>query len=222
MSGNGEYIANRSTLVTELSLPEIGTVKIPIPPGTGGGCVTTGPFANITVPFGEVSTNTTTSSFKNPQNLAHTPHCLRRDLNPSVVNVSLTAAQVEAQLALPNITIFTYDIEIGADPNIQNLHAGGHFGVGRDMRDTFSSPGDPIFYLHHAQIDRIWTKWQNKNLSERQYAFSGTGTMFNYPETPDFQLNDTMTLGKLSPEGPQPIRDFMNTLGGPFCYVYAA
>lgn len=128
MSGNGEYVANRSALITELTLPSIGSVIISIPPGTGGGCVTTGPFANITVPFGEVSTNTTTSSRNNPQNLAHTPHCLRRDLNPAIVNVSLTAAQVETQLESVNITVFTQNIEVGANPAIQNLHAGGHFG----------------------------------------------------------------------------------------------
>lgn len=88
------------------------------------------------------------------------------------------------------------------------------------MRDTFSSPGDPIFYLHHAQLDRLWTKWQNLNLTDRQYAISDTGTFFNYPESPTFQLNDTITLEKLG--GTRPIRDVLNTLGGPFCYEYAA
>lgn len=88
------------------------------------------------------------------------------------------------------------------------------------MRDTFSSPADPIFYLHHAQVDRLWTMWQNANLAERQYAISGTGTMFNYPSSPEFQLNDTISLEILSPEGPRPIREFMNTFDGPFCYKY--
>lgn len=88
------------------------------------------------------------------------------------------------------------------------------------MRDTFSSPGDPVFYLHHAQIDRLWTLWQEQNPAERQYAIEGTGTAFDYPSSPVEQLNDTIHLGKLSPEGPRPVRDFMNTLGGPFCYKY--
>jgi Common central domain of tyrosinase len=25
--------------------------------------------------------------------------------------------------------------------------------------DLFTSPGDPAFYLHHGQIDRLWTLW---------------------------------------------------------------
>lgn len=31
------------------------------------------------------------------------------------------------------------------------------------MTDTFASPGDPIFFLHHAQIDRVWALWQKKD-----------------------------------------------------------
>ena len=89
-----------------------------------------------------------------------------------------------------------------------------------DMIDVFSSPADPIFFLHHAQIDRLWTLWQQRDLAERQYAISGTGTFLNYPPSPVFQLNDTIDLGKLSPDGPRPIRDFLNTVDGPFCYEY--
>lgn len=103
-------------------------------------------------------------------------------------------------------------------PHAHILKLSSHEGVGRDMRDTFSSPGDPIFYLHHAQLDRLWTMWQNQNLTDRQYGLSGTGTMFNYPPSPEFQLNDTITMEKLG--GPYPIRDFLNTRDGPFCYEY--
>jgi hypothetical protein len=28
------------------------------------------------------------------------------------------------------------------------------------MQDGFFSPNDPIFYLHHAMIDRVWREWQ--------------------------------------------------------------
>ena len=24
---------------------------------------------------------------------------------------------------------------------------------------TAASPGDPIFWLHHAQVDRLWSRW---------------------------------------------------------------
>jgi hypothetical protein len=28
------------------------------------------------------------------------------------------------------------------------------------MQDGFYSPNDPIFYLHHAMVDRVWREWQ--------------------------------------------------------------
>lgn len=93
--------------------------------------------------------------------------------------------------------------------------------IGGDAIDFFSSPGDPAFYFHHAQLDRLWTLWQARDPATRQFAISGTGTIDNAPPSPPFRLNDTITLGKLSPVGPQPIRDFLNTKGGPFCYEYA-
>ncbi|MCJ1425329.1 hypothetical protein MMC29_003217 [Sticta canariensis] len=221
MSGNGEFIPNRSPIVTNINLPPVPFINITIPPGTGGGCVTTGPFANITVPFGQILAPLNSSLLNNPQNLAYTPHCLRRDLNLKVAGPSLTSANVEILLDSPNITVFNQVIENGNGNGDLSLHGGGHIGVGGDLRDTFTSPGDPIFYLHHAQLDRLWTLWQERDPQERQYAISGTGTLFNYPPSPEFQLNDTIHLGKLSPGGPQPIRDFLNARGGSFCYEYA-
>lgn len=128
MSGNGQFIANRSDDITIIDLPEPGYVRIPTPPGTGGGCVTTGPFANITVPFGEIGGNINASLLNNPKNLAYKPHCLRRDLNPTVVVPAWTTAVVEDLLQSPNISIFTHVIELGDQVNVTNVHGAGHFG----------------------------------------------------------------------------------------------
>ena len=40
------------------------------------------------------------------------------------------------------------------------LHNMIHRFVGGDMMTT-TSPNDPVFYLHHANIDRIWSAWQD-------------------------------------------------------------
>ncbi|MCJ1263748.1 hypothetical protein MMC22_003618 [Lobaria immixta] len=220
MSGNGEFIPNRPTIVNIINLPTLPLINSSRSPGSGGGCVTTGPFAYAQVPFAPTGETLDTSFLNNPHNLDYQPHCLRRDLNVPLMRRSFTSANVERLLESPNITYFNNEIEIGQDLNYTNLHGAGHFGVGQDMRDTFTSPGDPIFFLHHAQVDRLWYLWQNRNLTERQYAITGTGTMFNYPPSPEFRLNDTVDLEVLSPGGPRPIREVMNTLGGPFCYKY--
>lgn len=41
-------------------------------------------------------------------------------------------------------------------------HNGVHVAVGETM-GTFRSPLDPIFWLHHCNVDRLWAEWQEKN-----------------------------------------------------------
>lgn len=45
------------------------------------------------------------------------------------------------------------------------IHAGVHNAVGGDMAGA-SSPSDPLFWLHHANIDRIWSSWQKAHTKE--------------------------------------------------------
>ena len=41
------------------------------------------------------------------------------------------------------------------------------------VQNLASSPGDPLFYLHHAYIDKLWWEWQSRNLSTRLTDISG-------------------------------------------------
>jgi hypothetical protein len=38
-------------------------------------------------------------------------------------------------------------------------HARPHLFIGGAM-NTFASPDDPIFWLHHTFVDKIWAMWQ--------------------------------------------------------------
>ena len=38
----------------------------------------------------------------------------------------------------------------------QNPHSFTHFALGGDMAEFSTVGGDPMFYLHHANMDRIW------------------------------------------------------------------
>lgn len=42
------------------------------------------------------------------------------------------------------------------------------------MLDVVSSPGDPLFYLHHTNLDRLWWQWQSVNLTARLNDISGS------------------------------------------------
>jgi hypothetical protein len=49
---------------------------------------------------------------------------------------------------------------LGFNPRLdQNPHFFTHFGLGGDMAEFSTVGGDPIFYLHHANIDRLWESW---------------------------------------------------------------
>ena len=39
-------------------------------------------------------------------------------------------------------------------------HANPHNLLGGHIR-SFSSPADPLFFSHHAFIDKVWDMWQN-------------------------------------------------------------
>jgi N-acetylneuraminic acid mutarotase len=49
---------------------------------------------------------------------------------------------------------------LGFNPRLdQNPHFFTHFALGGDMAEFSTVGGDPMFYLHHANIDRLWESW---------------------------------------------------------------
>ena len=62
---------------------------------------------------------------------------------------------------------------LGFNPRLdQNPHFFTHLALGGDMADFSTVGGDPMFYLHHANIDRIWESWNrlgNKNPTDPKY-----------------------------------------------------
>lgn len=41
------------------------------------------------------------------------------------------------------------------------------------MTQTATSPGDPVFFLHHVFINMLWAKWQLVDPSNRTYWIGG-------------------------------------------------
>lgn len=56
---------------------------------------------------------------------------------------------------------FTYCLEGWADNLPGHNHV--HSWVGGVMNNTSHSPADPIFWLHHCEIDRLWWIWQQSH-----------------------------------------------------------
>lgn len=86
------------------------------------------------------------------------------------------------------------------------MHGRGHGYVGGDMDGSSASPNDPIFFLHHAQVDRMWAAWQAANLAsgdaERMADYGNPGfpdayrgPLFNFTEVDASELLDYQALG---------------------------
>jgi tyrosinase len=63
-------------------------------------------------------------------------------------------------------TTFMPDFESGADGFTLALeirpHGEIHDLIGGDMGSTLTAARDPVFWLHHTNIDRLWTVWLNQ------------------------------------------------------------
>lgn len=54
---------------------------------------------------------------------------------------------------------------------VEMLHGLPHIEIGGDMSNGFFSPSDPVFYLHHAFIDKIWRDWQLAGANDKFDGF---------------------------------------------------
>ncbi|KAK5937272.1 hypothetical protein PMZ80_010572 [Knufia obscura] len=215
MSGNGQYAEHNCT-------DALGNGINCIPPGEGGGCVTTGPFKDYTVNLGPLfpglrltdgSLTAVNSSFE------HNPRCLRRDINPWVSSQwSTDAESFDLIKNYKNITTFQNHMQ-GDFPNgFFGVHSAGHYTIGGDPGgDFFVSPAEPAFYLHHAQIDRTWWMWQNLDPANRINAYDGPTIVFD-ETSPRGKLTDNLNMGNLGTS--RQAKEVMDTTHGPLCYIY--
>ncbi|KAF8756035.1 Common central domain of tyrosinase [Rhizoctonia solani] len=137
-------------------------------------CVKKGPYAGMRVNFPE-------------------PHCLRRSFNlTSDMPGNWTSSVVKKIMDYPDYIRFWNDTERIPHDNI-------HRAVGGDLRRQFS-PNEPLFFVHHAQVDRMWTLWQG------QYNVNTAS------------LDDTMKFLGLAED--RSVKSLMDTLSNGLCYKY--
>ncbi|KAI9327916.1 hypothetical protein BDR26DRAFT_874772 [Obelidium mucronatum] len=116
----------------------------------------------------------------------------------------------------------TYDQLRGDDTS--NYHGSGHIsigGTGCDMSDSLWSPRDPVFYLHHAYVDKIYWKWQQLCPTYKN-SYNGNLASGSNPNNP--------LLGNSRPVNPnQPLDswtgltagDMFDTNNDFLCYTYS-
>ena len=134
--------------------------------GPRGGTVTSGYFAE-------------TATTQNP--LGWTIHLGLRPFGSALsrtgtddVGLLPSQAAVIEVLEKTRFSTFRPALEGGNElsPGHGDMHNGVHRWVHGDMF-SMSSPNDPIFFMHHAQIDRIWAIWQRKHPGVANYNDAG-------------------------------------------------
>ncbi|KAI0132820.1 hypothetical protein BJ170DRAFT_615493 [Xylariales sp. AK1849] len=218
LSGNGIY-----SPYPGITFPLYPPPMHVLPPDAGGGCVDSGPFANMTVNLGpvfpfapDVPTN------PQPDGLGYNPRCLRRDVNRNAARETTTNYTAALITNSSNLGDFQDTMNGRPDWGQWGVHTSGHMTIGGDPGgDFFVAPGDPAFYLHHGQIDRVYWIWQLQDLEKRLGEVAGTITPGNSPPSRNGTADDELDLGFLAEK--VRLGDALTTIGGiggTFCYVY--
>lgn len=190
----------------------IPTGATPFPPDSApvGSCINTGRFAKYQNPIGP------------GYNFTYHPHCMQRNFQNDYADKYLTWKEnVLPLLRKTNYVDFSHNLDhdAGNTGATTGIHGYGHYAVGGEMGNFWTSSNDPLFFMHHAQLDRIWALWQS--LSPRNVFDMGGST---YPNgTGHTDLNYTVfMIEELGPEIPiYKLMDTKNENGeGILCYEY--
>ncbi|KAK8062541.1 tyrosinase [Apiospora hydei] len=99
----------------------------------------------------------------------------------------------------------------------QGPHGISHNSIGSVMADVRSSPGDPIFWMHHLYIDRVFSAWQDRDASgARKRTVDGCADG-NRPCTP-LTMQTNIPMGGLLKD--VTVGQVMDTMSGAMCYKF--
>jgi tyrosinase len=109
-----------------------------------------------------------------------------------------------------------------------------HLGIGGEMPTISSTNGilfdklreailtylDPLFFVHHAQIDRLWWLWQQRNPTKRNHEFFGSHeSKDSMNGSGAATLEDKIMMLGLAQD--RPVHDVLTTSSDILCYKYS-
>lgn len=112
------------------------------------------------------------------------PHTVTRNIG--AFSVLPDAASVAAAMGNGTFNPFASALE--------GIHNSGHVWVGGSMMGVPMAPADPIFWMHHAEIDRIWAEWQAANPGQNPGLAGSAAIMDPWSEN-ETDTRDISTLG---------------------------
>ncbi|KAF9647450.1 Di-copper centre-containing protein [Thelephora ganbajun] len=198
-----------------------------------------------------------TGGFKDIRVAYPVPHNIRRNytLQPFLAGLSGFGSLSVDPLLMINTTFtktvvdftvnsFTGDY-INFQTHLENIgrpHPGPHLILGGDNSGLCPfglqppacytgmkwAPNDPMFYLHHTMVDKIWYDWQHRNSSNKNTFGGGSISVQVDPSQASKYPTGAPPLLNLSSVIPSDglwesvtIGDVMDTMSGKLCYIYA-
>jgi tyrosinase len=127
--GNGDYEAHNCT-------PALPTGLNCIPPGDGGGCVTTGPYAGVLANISATAPTLQVPEVAAGAFLGYQPRCIRRDISPWVTQRWSGDNESYDLITNPiwsdSIGPFQTHLQGNFTAGFYGLHTAGHFAFGGD------------------------------------------------------------------------------------------
>ena len=117
-------------------------------------------------------------------NLMSGPHTVNRNIGMSATLPN--AAAVASVLANTTFNAFA--------PSLEGVHNSGHVWVGGTMQSILTAPCDPVFWMHHAEIDRLWSVWQAAHPGQNPPLTGAAATMDPWTES-EVDTRDMLALG---------------------------
>ena len=109
-------------------------------------------------------------------------------------NASIPATKnIATIIAQTNYTLFTDSLENAPHGEV-HMELGVVNGIREAMARIEVSPSDPVFWLHHGVLDKIWADWQVANPGKNPTLAGANAIMDPWPETAT-QLRSITTLG---------------------------
>ncbi|KAK4167230.1 hypothetical protein QBC43DRAFT_349349 [Cladorrhinum sp. PSN259] len=162
--------------------------------GTGAPCVTGGPFVGQVSAIGPYWNITDacigrSHAFPNP---------LKSNLGffPTIPDIPTELARCKT---LTNFVDFATCLYFAP-------HVSGHIAMGSTRGDSHVSPSDPLFWLHHSYVDKVWWEWQNVSPATRTYAIGGNNKQdpaIGFLELPGTAADEAINFFQSTPNAAQ-------------------
>jgi tyrosinase len=123
----------------------------------------------------------------------------------------------EAYITLCNAATNFHDF---AECNERGVHNLGHESVGATLRSSSTAPLEPLFFLHHTFVDRIWWRWQNKNPARFSTISGCTIPVFPCPSDSYLLAPDSYLGGWDGLSNVETVGEILDTRNEHLCYTY--